>query len=85
MVCKCEWSGRTAPQLTRARLENYKCLDLFYLLDFNNQEETKKSYTADGWFRTGDKGTIDTNGRLCLTGREKDLVIVNGQVDSTLV
>lgn len=52
---------------------------------FNNQEETKKSYTEDGWFRTGDKGTIDTNGRLCLTGREKDLVIVNGQVDSTLV
>ena len=52
---------------------------------FNNQEETKKSYTTDGWFKTGDKGTIDTNGRLCLTGREKDLVIVNGQVDSISV
>ncbi|KAK0115934.1 hypothetical protein ONS95_012976 [Cadophora gregata] len=45
---------------------------------FNNQEETQESYTTDGWFRTGDKGTLDTNGRLCLTAREKDLVIVNG-------
>ncbi|KAG4436992.1 hypothetical protein IFR05_007530 [Cadophora sp. M221] len=45
---------------------------------YNNEEETEKAYTKDGWFRTGDKGTIDTNGRLCLTGREKDLVIVNG-------
>ncbi|PVH79773.1 putative non-ribosomal peptide synthase-like protein [Cadophora sp. DSE1049] len=45
---------------------------------YNNRGETEKAYTADSWFRTGDKGTMDTNGRLCLTGREKDLVIVNG-------
>ncbi len=45
---------------------------------YNNAEETEKAKTADGWFRTGDKGTIDANGRLCLTGREKDLIVVNG-------
>ncbi|CZT05467.1 related to long-chain-fatty-acid CoA ligase FAA2 [Rhynchosporium graminicola] len=45
---------------------------------YNNPEETAKSYTADGWFKTGDKGIIDANGRLSLTGREKDLIIVNG-------
>ena len=26
----------------------------------------------DGWFRTGDRGTIDGNGRIRLTGRIKD-------------
>ncbi|CZT50186.1 uncharacterized protein RSE6_11126 [Rhynchosporium secalis] len=45
---------------------------------YKNPEETAKSYTADGWFKTGDKGIIDANGRLSLTGREKDLIIVNG-------
>ncbi|KAH7310103.1 luciferin 4-monooxygenase [Rhexocercosporidium sp. MPI-PUGE-AT-0058] len=51
---------------------------VLFLGYYNNKEETEKAFTEDGWFRTGDKGTIDTNGRLCLTGREKDLVIVNG-------
>lgn len=34
---------------------------------------------ADGWFRTGDLGFLDRFGRLVLTGREDDLVKVDGR------
>jgi long-subunit acyl-CoA synthetase (AMP-forming) len=37
-----------------------------------------KSFTQDGWFKTGDRGYKDPNGRLHLTGRDKDTVIING-------
>jgi acyl-CoA synthetase (AMP-forming)/AMP-acid ligase II len=37
-----------------------------------------KSFTQDGWFKTGDRGYKDPNGRLHLIGRDKDTVIING-------
>lgn len=40
---------------------------------YNKPEETKAAFTADGWFRTGDAGTISENGSLILTERIKDL------------
>ena len=41
-----------------------------------NAELTRESFTADGWFNTGDLGTM-RGGRLTITGREKDVVIIN--------
>ncbi|MEM8547939.1 MAG: non-ribosomal peptide synthetase [Pseudomonadota bacterium] len=35
-------------------------------------------FAADGWLKTGDCGVI-VDGRLVITGRQKDLIIVNGQ------
>lgn len=45
---------------------------------FNNEQATAEAFTADGWFRTGDRAFIDSESRLNLVGRDKETVIVNG-------
>ena len=40
---------------------------------YKEPELTKEAFTADGWLRTGDKGGLDAQGRLRITGRVKDL------------
>nr|WP_311203310.1 non-ribosomal peptide synthetase [Streptomyces gossypii] len=45
---------------------------------FGNDEATAQAFTPDGWFRTGDLGRLDSEGRLTLVGRAKDSIIVNG-------
>jgi malonyl-CoA/methylmalonyl-CoA synthetase len=41
-------------------------------------EKTAQEFTADGWFKTGDLGRIDSNGYVHIVGRVKDLVISGG-------
>ncbi len=45
---------------------------------WQNPEKTRESFTADGWFITGDLGQIDSQGYVSIVGREKDLVISGG-------
>jgi long-chain acyl-CoA synthetase len=37
---------------------------------------TAESYTADGWYRSGDIGHLDPQGNLVLSGRIKDIIVL---------
>jgi fatty-acyl-CoA synthase len=54
----------------------YQGLNLFS--GYLDAAETARSFTPDGWLITGDVGFIDTQGRLHLSGRAKDLIIRSG-------
>ena len=41
-------------------------------------DETAKSMTADGYFKTGDIGTVDERGFFKVVDRKKDMVLVSG-------
>lgn len=41
-------------------------------------EETAAVMTADGYFRTGDIGTMDENGYTTIVDRKKDMILVSG-------
>ncbi len=47
---------------------------------YKNPEETAAAFTDDGWFKTGDLGHFDNDGFLYLTGRSKNLILLdNGE------
>jgi len=43
----------------------------------NNPQANSEAFVGDGWFNSGDLGFI-LDGKLVLTGREKELIIING-------
>ena len=45
---------------------------------WNRPEETAKSMTADGFFKTGDVGVMDAQGYTKIVDRKKDMIIVSG-------
>jgi len=49
----------------------------------NNPDANAKAF-ANGWFRTGDQGTLDADGYLRLTGRLKELINRGGEKISPL-
>lgn len=47
---------------------------------YKNEEATKAVFTEDGWFRTGDLGTVDKDHSVFIVGRCKSMILsTNGQ------
>lgn len=45
---------------------------------WNREDETRRSFTQDGWFRTGDIVTMDAQGLMYIVDRKKDMILVSG-------
>lgn len=46
---------------------------------FGNTEATSAAFTADGWFRPGDVGYVDSSGQLFMVDRSRDLIRRSGE------
>ena len=47
-------------------------------LGYRDASLNAETFTPDGWFRTGDLGTLDAEGYLRITGLKKDIIIRKG-------
>lgn len=45
---------------------------------YNQPEETRRAFTEDGFLRTGDIGLMESNGRIRIVDRKKDMILVSG-------
>ncbi|WP_136806913.1 AMP-dependent synthetase/ligase [Desulfosediminicola flagellatus] len=43
---------------------------------YKNDEENRKSFSDDGYFKTGDLGKLTTGGELVITGRAKEIIVL---------
>ena len=70
-------AGNALPAGTPGNIEVWSDTKLFSGYR-NDVELTQASFTADGWFKTGDVG-IAAPGGLTITGRQKAMIIVNAR------
>ncbi len=46
---------------------------------YKDQQKTDEVLLPDGWFRTGDLGTVDSRGQVAFHGRLKDMLKIGGE------
>jgi len=46
---------------------------------YKSEGENREAFTLDGFYRTGDIAKFDSEGRLIITGRKKDIIIRGGE------
>ena len=51
---------------------------------YKQPEENAKAFDEEGWFHTGDMGSLDERGRICFHGRLTDMLKVGGENVSPL-
>jgi fatty-acyl-CoA synthase len=57
-----------------------------YVKGSDSRRWLDKSSIVDGWLRTGDLGSVDSEDRVWITGRSKDLIIRGGHnIDPTII
>ncbi|MFU8872843.1 AMP-dependent synthetase/ligase [Micromonospora sp. SL4-19] len=70
--------GRPLPGVELAVADDGEILvrsDVVFRGYWNNPAATSETFTADGWFRTGDVGSLDDDGYLRITGRTKEIMV----------
>jgi hypothetical protein len=77
-VMKISQHGERAPALENEDGELEVSGEVVFKQYFNDPVENTRSFTSDGWFKTGDRARLDEWGNLRLVGRSKEVIIING-------
>ena len=73
--------GQPIPGASAAVAEDGEILlkgDMGFRGYWNNPEATDEVLSEDGWFATGDVGTMDEDGYIRITGRKKEIIVTAG-------